>query len=281
LRHASDPPEESMPSEIRLTGVTKTPLITLLAKAEESAMPDSLLCDRFAAAAISVVDEELAHLKVGHDMTVAIAMRALLLDRWTRAFLDRHPDATVLHLGCGLDARVFRVDPPPSVDWFDVDLPEVIALRQRIYPCRSNYATIAASITETAWLSQLPTDRPAIIVAEGVLPYLDEHEVPELLSRLVGRFPSGEIVFDAYSRLMIWMLHFNPAIRSTGASLQWALDEPAELERQVPGLSLMEDRSHWSASEAARMSPPARIALQILAATPMLQPMGRLLRYRF
>jgi O-methyltransferase involved in polyketide biosynthesis len=151
-----------MPSEIRLTGVTKTPLITLLAKAEESAMPDSLLCDRFAAAAISVVDEELAHLKVGHDMTVAIAMRALLLDRWTRAFLDRHPDATVLHLGCGLDARVFRVDPPPSVDWFDVDLPEVIALRQRIYPCRSNYATIAASITETAWLSQLPTDRPAI-----------------------------------------------------------------------------------------------------------------------
>ncbi|WP_085024853.1 class I SAM-dependent methyltransferase [Ensifer aridi] len=270
-----------MPSEIRLAGVTATPLITLLAKAEESAMPDSLLRDRFAAAAIARVAEDLTHLKVGHDMTVAIAMRALLLDRWTTAFLDRHSDATVLHLGCGLDARVFRVDPPPSVHWFDVDFPEVIALRQRLYPCRRNYTAIAASITETTWLSQLPTGRPATIIAEGVLPYLGEDEVPQLLSRLVDRFPSGEIVFDAYSRLMIWMLHFNPAIRSTGASLRWALDEPAELERQVPGLKLVEDRSHWSASEAARMSPPARIALQILAATPMLQPMGRLVRYRF
>jgi hypothetical protein len=35
-----------------------------------------------------------------------------------------HPQATVLHLGCGLDSRVFRVDPPPSVRWYDVDQAE-------------------------------------------------------------------------------------------------------------------------------------------------------------
>ncbi|THK34797.1 class I SAM-dependent methyltransferase [Ensifer sp. MPMI2T] len=263
------------------TGVKATPLITLQAKAEESAMPDSLLHDHFAAAALARIGEDLTHLKVGRDMTIAIAMRAYLLDRWTEAFLDRHPDATVLHLGCGLDSRVFRLDPQPPVRWFDVDFPDVIALRRRLYPDRENYAMIEASITSEPWLCQCPADRPAMIVAEGVLPYLEQDRVPQLLHRLVGHFPLGEFAFDAYSRLMIWLLTLNPAIRATGADLHWALDDPAELARQVPSLTLVEDRCNWSGAVAARMSPLAQITLQMLEAMPMLPPMGRLLRYRF
>ncbi|NRP72059.1 hypothetical protein ILFOPFJJ_02953 [Ensifer psoraleae] len=270
-----------MAPEICFTGVKATPLITLRAKAEESAMPDSVLHDHFAAAALARIGEDLTHLKVGHDMTIAIALRAYLLDRWTTAFLDRHPDATVLHLGCGLDSRVFRVDPKPPVHWFDVDFPDVIALRRRVYRCRENYAMISSSITSETWLCQCPSDRPALIVAEGVLPYLGQNEVPLLLRRLVGHFPSGEIAFDAYSRLMTWLLSLNPAIRATGADLHWALDDPAEIERQVPGLTLAEDHASWSNAAIARMSPPMQIALQMLKMTPMLPPMGRLLRYWF
>ena len=50
-----------------------------------------------------------------------MTLRAKQLDDWCTDFLQRHPDAVVLHLGCGLDGRVFRLDPPPSVLWFDVD----------------------------------------------------------------------------------------------------------------------------------------------------------------
>lgn len=273
--------ETDLTPGICFTGVKATPLITLQAKAEESAMPDSLLHDHFAAAALARIGEDLTHLKMGRDMTIAIAMRAYLLDRWTAAFLDRHANATVVHLGCGLDSRVFRLDPRPSVRWFDVDFPDVVALRQRLYPCRENYAMIAASITSENWLCQCPADRPAMIVAEGVLPYLEQDQVPLLLRRLVDHFASGEIAFDAYSRLMIWLLSLNPAIRATGANLHWALDEPAELKRQVPSLTLAEDHSSWSNAEIARMSPPLQIALRMLKVTPMLPPMGRLLRYRF
>ncbi|MGK5558782.1 class I SAM-dependent methyltransferase [Actinomadura kijaniata] len=60
-----------------------------------------------------------------------MALRARRLDDWCAAFLGRHPDAVVLHLGCGLDSRVFRLDPGPSVSWFDVDLPNVVDLRDR------------------------------------------------------------------------------------------------------------------------------------------------------
>jgi len=42
----------------------------------------------------------------------------------------------MLHLGCGIDSRVYRFDPPVSVRWFDVDYPEVFELRKCLYPER-------------------------------------------------------------------------------------------------------------------------------------------------
>lgn len=273
--------EAMQPEQIRLTGARETLLITLRAKAEESAMPASLLRDSFAADALRHIDQDSRHLTVGHDMTVGIAVRAYMLDRWTEAFLQRCPEATVLHLGCGLDSRIFRIDPGPEVHWFEVDFPDVIALRRQIYPDRAGCAMIACSIVESGWIAELPADRPAMIVAEGVLPYLEEDEVPQLLRRIAGHFPSGEIAFDAYSSFAIGLLRFNPALLATGARLHWALDDPAEMERQVSGLKLIEDRCDWDIGQVARMSPPAQMALQLFSTVLTPYRMGRLLRYRF
>lgn len=57
---------------------------------------------------------------------VTLPLRALYFDPCTRAFLAANPEATVLHLGCGLDTRVYRINPGPKVRWFDVDFPSVI-----------------------------------------------------------------------------------------------------------------------------------------------------------
>ncbi|ASY66368.1 O-methyltransferase domain protein (plasmid) [Sinorhizobium sojae CCBAU 05684] len=269
------------PEQIRLTGARETLLITLQAKATESGMPDSLLRDRFAADALHRIDQVSGHLTVGHDMTIGIALRAYMLDRWTEAFLQRCPEATVLHLGCGLDSRIFRIDPGPGVRWFELDFPDVISLRQQIYPARADCAMIACSIVEHGWIAKLPANRPAMIVAEGVLPYLKEYQVVQVLRRIVEHFPSGEIAFDAYSSFAIPLLRFNPAIRATDACVHWALDDPAEMERQVPGLKLMDDNSDWDTGQVARMSPPAQIALQLFRTILPPCRMGRMVRYGF
>jgi O-methyltransferase involved in polyketide biosynthesis len=52
---------------------------------------------------------------------IGVALRAHILDEWAREFLLHYADAAVVHPGCGLDSRVFRIDPPPSVAWYDVD----------------------------------------------------------------------------------------------------------------------------------------------------------------
>ena len=67
----------------------------------------------------------------------------------------------VLDLGAGLDDRLLRVDPPPTLDWYDIDYPEAIALRRRLLPEPRNAHNIGADLTAAHWLDDVPTDRPA------------------------------------------------------------------------------------------------------------------------
>lgn len=271
---------------VTLRGAKETLLITLCAKAGESSLPDSLLKDHFAAEAMARIDYDFERLGVDRDMMIGVALRAHVIDNWTRDFIGRHPEATVLHLGCGLDARVFRVAPPAGIRWFDVDYPDVIALRQRLYAERDNCTLLGSSVMEPGWIEAVPRDRPAFVIAEGLLPYLPEEEVLDLLERVTDHFPGGELAFDAYSPLGLTMIAWQPSVRRTGAALHWALDDPLELLRQLPQLKLLEQLTGYGADgydprQVARMSLPARVAIQMFGWLPALSQMARLMRFRF
>jgi len=266
---------------VTLTREKETLLITLYAKAQESRFPDSLLNDRFAVEAVRKLDYDFAKLSVRHDDKVALAMRAHRLDGFTREFIAGHPEPTILHLGCGLDSRVFRIDPPASVRWLDVDYPDVIALRRRVYPERAGTALIGSSVTDPQWIAEVPAHRPVLIVAEGLLPYLRQDDVLRLFERLTGHFRSGEIAFDGYSRLGLWLIRRNRMVKATGAALHWSIEDPRQLERHVPRLRLVADHFTYDRAALGRFSWPGRLAIQIFRVIPALRNVGRLLRYRF
>ncbi len=266
---------------ISLTKEKETLLITLFAKAGESRLADSLLADRFAAEAVERIDYDFSRLKVTRDMMIGIAMRARTLDDWTREFIAAHPACSVLHLGCGLDTRVFRVAPAPGVHWFDLDYPEVIALRQRLYPARPGCELIGASVTDLAWLEQLPSDRPVMVVAEGLVMYLESRQIQQLFSGIIARFPGGEMAFDAFSRWGVWFVQRTPSVKATHAKLHWSIEDPRELEAQVPGLAFLAEVPAYDAGHLARFSGPARLAIRAMLAVPVLRRLGRFLRYRF
>jgi O-methyltransferase involved in polyketide biosynthesis len=192
----------------------------------------------------------------------------------------------VLHLGCGLDSRVFRLDPGPAVRWFDLDYPEVIELRRRLYPERAGTTLVGAPVTDPGWVAGIPADRPTLILAEGLLPYVAEAEVVPMLDRLTAHLPGGELAFDAYSRIGLWLIQYHPAIRRTGAQLHWALEDPRELEQAIPRLRLVEelrayDPAGYDPAQVARMSATARGAVLAFRLFPALGKIGRLLRYAF
>jgi O-methyltransferase involved in polyketide biosynthesis len=213
--------------------VTWTLLGTLYLRAWESRAEHPILGDHYAAEALDRIEFDLDKLKKRvrpESNQFLVALRGTQLDEWSAAFLAKHPDATVLHLGCGLDSRMLRLRPPPTVRWFDLDIPKVIELRRRFYPEHEHYRLIAASVIDPGWLQEVPADRPTLIVAEGLLPYLTETEVRQLFQRLTDHFASGELLFDGMSR---WVTRVSKIFR-------WSLRDGREIERWNPRLRCVE-----------------------------------------
>ena len=259
----------------------ETLLITLYARALESRSREPILRDELAEDLVRRLDYDFAKLKITQDDIVTAAVRAFELDRWTGAFLASNPVATVLHLGCGLDSRVFRVKPASGVTWFDLDLPDVIELRRRLYPEREGYRMITSSVTEPDWLRDVPLDRPVWVVAEGLLMYLDPQRVTELLARLTARCSSGELAFDAFNSLGVRLARRHHGLEVAQASITWGIDDPHEIERQVPGLQFVTEFAFTDSPAMRKLPGWQRAALRLTNRITTIRRVHRLLRYQF
>lgn len=224
---------------VDLSGPPQTMLATLYAKALDADSPRSILHDHYARAAVDRIDYDWTRTTITRRSALGVASRSAHFDDWATQALAVHPEATVLHLGCGLDARVYRVDPGPGVRWYDIDHPEVIALREQVYPHRDRCQLIPASVTDPAWLHKIPTDRPVLLIAEGLTMYLTEADGLALLRRVVGHFPAGELQFDGFSRSGIRWQFANAVVRRSGSKLHWGIDSPDDILDAVPGVRLL------------------------------------------
>ncbi|MEO8855291.1 MAG: class I SAM-dependent methyltransferase, partial [Ginsengibacter sp.] len=220
--------------KIKLTDEKETLFIPLAGKALDYRSKNSVLNDRKANEIIEKVGIDFTkHKSIGAKIGArTLAVRAKQYDAWTKDFITKNKNGVVVHLGCGLDARITRVQPYASITWFDVDYPEVISLRKEFYPETNEYKMIASSITAQNWLETIPADRPTFIIAEGVLEYLSEEEVKTLLNRLTNYFYYGQIAFDVMNSFAITLGNKNLK-KTTGAIdiLKWAIDDIDEIDK--------------------------------------------------
>ena len=260
---------------VNLSGPAKTMLSTLYLKALDADFDQPILADRFAKEAIGKLDFDWSELEITPKWAPLFTVRTALYDIWVKQFLAAHPQTTVIHLGCGLDCRVFRVDPGPDVRWYDVDFPQVIALREQIYPSRPNYELIATPATEPQWLDQIPADRPTLLIAEGISMYLTEDEGIALLRRFVDRFGTGELQIDFFNWLAIKSQKSQSLVRTSGSVLYWAVNSPQQILDKLPDIRLLCATDFFDADTYARTSrgmhalkravkllPPLRTSLQ-------------------
>ena len=237
-----------------LTAISETLLIPLYVRAIESQRPDALLRDEKAVALVERWKADFAFidaLKLDEGDRVTLILRNREFDRQARRFMAQHPGAAVVHIGCGLDARFERVD-DGQVEWYDLDLPEVIALRKELIGGEGpRHHLLASSVFDKHWLDVVDTDGllPVLFMAEGVLMYFDESQVKTLLLTLLDRFPGSELVFDAFSPFLVRVN--NRRIRRTGigASYHWGLKRAKDVEAWNPGIRLLDEWFPFSRPE--------------------------------
>ncbi|MGH3561586.1 MAG: class I SAM-dependent methyltransferase [Mycobacterium sp.] len=265
-----------------LTGAPQTMLATLYAKAVDAGTENPVLGDTLAREVVDRIDYDWSKTSVTPRNSGSVTVRTVHFDSWTRQFLAVHDRAVVLHLGCGLDSRVFRVDPGPGVDWYDVDHPDVIALRHQLYPARAHtHLVAAASVTDPGWVTELHGDRPTLMVAEGLTMYLPEGDGVALLRSIVDHFPSGELQFDAFNWLGIKAQVINAVVRRSGATLQWAINGPDDIIRAVPGVRLLAAVSFADLDTFQRVPRLYRLIAATMSVTPATRNMAQFHRYAF
>jgi methyltransferase (TIGR00027 family) len=272
------------PDKVRvdLAGPAQTMLDMLYAKALDAEADDPILGDEYARELVRQIDYNWDRTKITARNKKAFfaALRTAHFDEWARQFIAAHPESVVLHLGCGLDARRLRLQPGPGVDWYDVDCPEVIALRERFYPSDGCYRLVAASVTDPGWLAAIPNDRPVLLLAEGLTMYLEEAAGVALLRRVVQRFPSGELQFDALTRLGIWSSQkLLPVVRQSGSTLRWSVEGPSDILRAVPGTRLVSSIPYLDPDLLARAPRRYRLTARLLTPFPLVKKASQFYRY--
>jgi O-methyltransferase involved in polyketide biosynthesis len=243
-----------------LSGVAETLLITLYIRAMESQRPDALIKDERAEALVRRLDQETLRktLRLTDDFSrVAVILKGCEFDRFARDFLARHPEAVVVHIGCGLDTRFERMD-NGRVEWYDLDLPDVIELRRKLVGGEGErHHFLACSVLDMAWMDTVSAhhQRPFLFLAEGVFMYFEEVQVKSLVLTLCDRFPGAELVFDAFSPIMRWGHNVRVTRTRVGAYLHWALKHSRDLEQWSGGsrtggsIRLLDERFPFQYSE--------------------------------
>ena len=99
-----------MKEKVNVTGVPETMVQTLYARAKETKKQNAKIKDEIAVELVEKLDYDFSKAEKDAAMSSGVIARTILLDQMVGAFLEEHPDATVVNIACGLDTRVYRLD---------------------------------------------------------------------------------------------------------------------------------------------------------------------------
>jgi O-methyltransferase involved in polyketide biosynthesis len=235
-----------------LSGVSETLLITLYIRAMESQRPDALLKDERAVALVKKISDNglydfgrIKSLHLSEANKLVFILRNREFDRYARDFLARHPDAVVVHIGCGLDSRFERVaERNGQVEWYDLDLPDVIDLRRNLIGGEGDrYHLLGCSVLDNLWLDAVSEyrRRPFLFLAEGVFMYLEGAQVKSLVLTLRDRFAGAELAFDTYSPLHVWRHNLQTPTSKINFPTHWGIWHGQELEGWGDNIRLLDE----------------------------------------
>ena len=179
--------------------VSETLLINLYFRSKENQETTPILKDEFSGDVVSKIDYDFAKFDRSTLSRVGTVIRARFFDDCILKFTREHPTAVIVQVGAGLDTRPLRLAPVCSeATFYDLDLPDVIALRDKLVPKAPRNYSLPCSMLETAWMDELAAKHAGeefVFVLEGVSMFFEKPIFREFFLNLAARF-SGLVLVD-------------------------------------------------------------------------------------
>ena len=228
-----------------LTGVSETALLTLNGRAYQASRPDAIIEDPMAIKLVDSIDFDFDKFgRKGQEM----ALRSLAVDRCAVEYLRSHPKATVVALAEGFQTSFWRLDsalPNADFHWVSVDLPPVIALRERLLPPSARIVYLAQSALDYTWMDSIDDTHGVFITAEGLLMYLQPDEAMDLIAQCAKRFPGAQMFFDlppvVVKKVARKGMRSSKHYRVPPMPFSLSIRQLADLVHTVPGLRAVHD----------------------------------------
>ena len=189
--------------KIKKGTIQETLLLPLWGRAYEAQKNTPRLMDKKAVEIIKEIDYDFS----GIEKTQAMSQhgwvaRSLHTDRMAKAFIKRYPEATIVNIGCGMDTTFSRID-NGKIMFYELDLPDVIALRKNFYTDSDRHKSIASSFLDTGWFKEIEVKDGLLFLAGGVFMYFHEKQIKEFFIKVAAHFHACDFYFDAMSPMGI------------------------------------------------------------------------------
>ena len=226
-----------MAEKISLSGVPETMLQTIYARAKES-QGRGAIHDAKAEEIIERLNYDFSLADKDSAMRSGVIARTIVLDRLTKAWLVSNPGAVVVNIACGLDTRCYRME--GFCHWYNLDMPETMAVRESLLPERGMISQIAMSAMDD-WGNEIKEQNtPVLIIIEGLTMYLSEADVQRIFRVISRRFEKATVFAETMNPMIVKRFK-EKSIEGSNAKFSWGVKNGPALAALLPDFRFMEE----------------------------------------
>ena len=204
-------------------------------RARETEREDAVFRDPFARALAGERGEQIAAaMTFTDDKAWSFLARTYLFDRFITRLVQHGADM-VVNLAAGLDARPYRMELPASLQWVEVDLPDILDYKEEIIGDAKpvcELERVRLDLTNEDGRRGLFRDlgrraKHIVVIAEGLVIYLMPDEVASLARDLAGPPAFQHLALDLASPGLIEMMKksMGDSVNTAGAPFLFAPPE--------------------------------------------------------
>ena len=220
------------PQKIKITenSVQATLVFPVWGRASCATNYPQLCHDQTAIELLDKIDYDFTGPQFKKHIGIIYGIRQRVLIHGIKKYIENHPEATIINLGCGLDTSFNLVD-NGKITWINLDLPEVINFRNQLLPASQRETNLAHDALDLQWLGRVDFDKAKgiYIIAGGVIYYFMENDVKTLFCAMAQTFAGGAIYFDCENQLGVDLSN-KTIVKSgnSGSKIQFAVNNASE-----------------------------------------------------
>ena len=226
--------------KINLNGAAETMLQSFYARAQYSKSIKHKFYDAKAVELVERIDYDFSSAEKDTTMGTGVIARTIVFDELVKDFIDKNPDCTVVNIACGLDTRFYRMD-NGRVTWYNLDLPETIAVRDQIYNETGRVSAIGISVTDPAWAEQVTVRGKMLFIIEGLSMYLTSEENKQMLSIIHDNFDNATVLMECLAKKWVNKEMVEESIQKTGAKFVFGADSFDDIKDIAKGFQKVKD----------------------------------------